>query len=206
MNGVERRELVYFVAVAEELHFARAATRLGIAQPPLSRAIKQLEMRMGVILLRRTSRSVALTPAGQVFLHEARKALDAIEAAVRRSQRAAREDPFLPVVMKPGGDGGLLPEILAEYAEDPAAIPVQVLVCGLGEQASWLRDGRAEVGFIVRPYDDLSGFDAEVLLEQRQVAVLPRGHRFAGRAAIAFDELRDELLPRWPGMDPDSAR
>ena len=85
---MERREFVYFVAVAEERHFGHAAARLGISQPPLSRAIKQLEQRMGVSLLRRTSRSVALTPAGQVLLHEARKALDAMDAAIRRSQRA----------------------------------------------------------------------------------------------------------------------
>jgi DNA-binding transcriptional LysR family regulator len=205
MDQVERREFVYFVAVAEERHFGHAAARLGIAQPPLSRAIKQLEQRMGVSLLRRTSRSVALTPAGQVLLHEARKALDAMEAAIRRSQRAAREDPFLPVVMKPGGDGGLFAEILTEYETDPAALPVEVLVCGLGEQAAWLRDGRAEVGFVHHPYDDLAGFDTEVLLKQRQVAVLPRSHRLAGRASIAFNELRNEPLPRWPGMDADSA-
>jgi DNA-binding transcriptional LysR family regulator len=204
MNQVETREFVYFVAVAEELHFGHAAARIGIAQPPLSRAIKQLEQRMGVSLLRRTSRSVALTPAGQVLLHEARKALDAMEAAIRRSQRAAREDPCLPVVMKPGGDGGLLSEILTEYETDPAAIAVEVLVCGLGEQAAWLRDGRAEVGFVQHPYDDLAGFDTEVLLKQRQVAVLPRSHPLARRAAVTFNELRDEPLPRWPGMDADS--
>lgn len=202
MNG---REFFYFVAVAEELHFGRAAVRLGIAQPPLSRAIKQLEQRMGVCLLRRTSRSASLTPAGEVLLHEARKVLDAMQAAVRRSQRAAREDPVLPVVMKPGGDGGLLAEILAMYEMDPAAIPVEVLVCGLGEQAAWLRDGRAEVGFVLHPYDDLAGFDTEVLQEQRQVVVLPRGHELAGRATITSGELRGELLPRWPGMDADAA-
>ena len=91
MNQVHGREFLYFVTVAEELHFGRAAARLGIAQPPLSRAIKQLEQRMDVRLLRRTSRSVALTPAGQVLLHEARNVLDAMQAAIRRSQRAARE-------------------------------------------------------------------------------------------------------------------
>jgi DNA-binding transcriptional LysR family regulator len=204
MDQVDSRELLYFVTVAEELHFGRAAARLGIAQPPLSRAIKQLEQRMEVCLLRRTSRSVALTPAGQVLLHEARKVLDAMQAAIRRSQRAAREDPFLPVVMKPGGDGGLLAEILAAYETDPAAIPVEVLVCGLGEQAAWLRDGRAEVGFVLHPYDDLAGFDTEVLQEQRQVVVLPRRHELAGRATVTSSELRDEPLPRWPGMDADS--
>ncbi|PZS33305.1 MAG: LysR family transcriptional regulator [Pseudonocardiales bacterium] len=201
---METRELVYFVAVAEERHFGHAAARLGISQPPLSRAIGQLERRLGVILLRRTSRSVTLTPAGEMLLHEARKALHAMDAAIRRSQRAGREDPCLPVVMKPGGDGGLLSQILTEYEADSAAIPVEVLVCGIGEQATWLRDGRADVGFVHHPHDDLAGFDTEVLLTQRQVAVLPRSHRLAGHAAVTLDDLRDEPLPRWPGMHPDS--
>ncbi len=74
MDRLETRELSYFVAVAEELHFGRAAARLGIAQPPLSRAIQQLGRRLGVVLLERDSRRVALTPAGQVLLHEGRKA------------------------------------------------------------------------------------------------------------------------------------
>ncbi len=205
MHRVEARELAYFVAVAEERHFGRAAARLGIAQPPLSRAIKQLEERMGVALLLRTSRSVALTPAGDVLLREARAALDAFDAAVRRAQRAAREEPVLPVVMKPGGDGGLLSDILAEYGTDPAAVPADVLVCRIGEQAGWLRDGRADVGFVQHPYDDLTGLDTEVLLTERQVAVLPCGHRLARRATLTLGDLRDEPLPRWPGMAPGSA-
>src|SRR5262245_2115159 len=113
---LETRELAYFLAVAEELHFGRAAGRLGIAQPPLSRAIKQLERRLGVTLLDRDSRGVALTPAGEVLAREAVTALDAVTAAARRTRRAGRADPRLAVIMKPGGDGGLLPAILREYA------------------------------------------------------------------------------------------
>ncbi|MGH3375334.1 MAG: LysR family transcriptional regulator, partial [Actinoallomurus sp.] len=95
MDPVETRELTYFVTVAEELSFTRAAERLQIAQPPLSRAIQRLERRMGVRLLERTSRSVTLTPAGEVLLREGRRALDATAAAVRRAQRAGRADACL---------------------------------------------------------------------------------------------------------------
>ena len=90
MGIVETRELRYFVTVAEELHFGRAAQRLGIAQPPLSRAISQLERRLGVVLLQRTSRAVTLTEPGLVLLQEAKAALDAVQAAELRTRRAAQ--------------------------------------------------------------------------------------------------------------------
>ena len=86
---METREVAYFTAVAEELHFGRAAERLGITQPPLSRAVARLERRMGVRLLERTSHSVALTPAGLVFLDECHRLLQALDDAVRRARQAA---------------------------------------------------------------------------------------------------------------------
>jgi DNA-binding transcriptional LysR family regulator len=201
MDVPETRELTYFVAVAEELHFGRAAQRLGMAQPPLSRAIAQLERRMGVQLLERTSRAVNLTAAGQVFLTESRKALDAVSASVRRAQRAGRTDPKLTLAMKPNGDAGLLEPILQRYRRDPDAIDIEVIVCGIGEQAPMLRDGRADVAFLIAPYDDLAGFDTEPLLTQDQVAMLPRAHRLAGRAALTLADLAGEQLPRWPDDD-----
>src|SRR5690348_3100206 len=108
MDRLETRELAYFLAVAEELHFGRAATRLGIAQPALSKAIRQLERRLGVTLFERTSRAVALTESGRVLTAEARIALDAVSAAATRAQRAGTHEPRLVLAMKPGGDAGLL--------------------------------------------------------------------------------------------------
>ena len=108
MYVVETRELAYFIAVAEERHFGRAAQRLGMAQPPLSRAIRQLEDRLGVTLLERTTRSVRLTSAGTVLLAEGRKALAAATLASEQARRAGDAGSRLRVVTKPEGDAGLL--------------------------------------------------------------------------------------------------
>src|SRR4051794_38104814 len=134
MNDLEVRQLRYFVAVAEELHFGRAADRLGMAQPPLSRAIRNLERELGVRLLERTTRQVSLTPAGEVFLRDARGALDAITAAARRARNAGQSTPGLRFALKADYDAGLLPQILARYQRDDAALPVQLLMGGRGEQ------------------------------------------------------------------------
>ena len=205
MQPPETRELAYFVAVAEERHFGRAAQRLGMAQPPLSRAIQQLERRLGVTLLERTSRGVNLTAAGAVFLAESHKALDAVAAAVRRALRAGKDGPKLLVAMKPDGDAGLLERILPLYRQDPDAVEVEVVVCGVGEQTPMLRDGRVDLAFVYPAHDDLSGFDTELLLTQDQVAVLHRGHRLAGRSALVLADLDGEPFPRWPGRDPATA-
>ncbi|GLY89836.1 LysR family transcriptional regulator [Actinoallomurus iriomotensis] len=200
---MESRELVYFVAVAQERNFSRAADRLGIAQPPLSRAIQRLERRLGVRLLERTSRQVSLTRAGEVLLNEGRKALTNLAAAERLTRRAGRE-PRLVVVTKPAGDAGLLEPILARFAAHPDTVEVEVLICGIGEQKSLLRDGTADVALLRTPQHDLSGLATEELLTERELVVLPRTHRLAGRASVRTVDLADEVFPRWSDESPGS--
>jgi DNA-binding transcriptional LysR family regulator len=195
---VETRELRYFVAVAEELHFGRAARRLGIAQPPLSRAIGGLERRLGVVLFERTSRAVTLTEAGSVLLREGRAALEAVEAAERRTRRASEGGPGLVLATKAGASSELLAKLLDAYAAEPGSVPVEVLLCGPGEQERLLRDGRADVALLHRPFDSTTGFDAEELHTEGQVVVLPAGHPMASRSSLPMTELTDLPLPRWP--------
>ncbi|GAA1300252.1 LysR family transcriptional regulator [Planotetraspora silvatica] len=198
---MESRELRYFVAVAEELHFGRAAERLGIAQPPLSRAIQQLERRLGVDLLERTSRAVTLTEAGSVLLREGRAALDAVEAADRRTRRAAKPHPGLVLVTKAGSAGELLARLLDAYAADPSAVTVDVQLCGVGEQERMLRDGRADVALLHLPFDSTLGFDTEELHTENQLAILPRGHELLSRPHVKMADVTDLPglpLPRWP--------
>ncbi len=203
--GMETRELRYFVAVAEELHFGRAAERLGIAQPPLSRAIKQLERRLGAQLLERTSRTVELTEAGKVLLREGQAALDAVDAAARRTRRAAAGEPKLVLVAKAGASGELLPKLLDAYAAEPDAVAVEVLLCGIGEQERLLRDGRADVALLHRPFDSTTGLDVEELTTEGQILVLPKNHPLQGRTDLRMADIADLPLPRWPqcGSYPD---
>ena len=208
---METRELRYFVAVAEELHFGRAAERLGIAQPPLSRAISQLERRLGVTLLDRTSRSVTLTAAGVVLLGEARAALDAVAAAERRTRRAAAAPsgrPGLVLASKAGAANELVAKLLDRYAAEPDAVPVEVLLCGPGEQERTLRDGRADVAILHLPYDDVSGLDCEELLVEDQVALLPAGHPLTTHDRLRLADVESSALPAprfpdWDGTFPD---
>ncbi|WFE31106.1 LysR family transcriptional regulator [Micromonospora sp. WMMD975] len=204
---METRELRYFVAVAEELHFGRAARRLGIAQPPLSRAIRALERRLGVRLLERDSRTVALTPAGAVLLREGHAALDAVAAADRRTRRAASVaggGPGLVLATKAGASSELLPKLLDAYAAEPDAVPVDVLLCGIGEQGRLLRDGRADVALLHLPFDSTAGLDTEELVTEQQVVILPATHPLAGRAQLRtadVEALTDLPMPRWPRSD-----
>ncbi|MCD2190302.1 LysR family transcriptional regulator [Actinomycetospora soli] len=198
---METRELRYFVAVAEERHFGRAAERLGIAQPPLSRAIQQLERRVGARLLERTSREVRLTGPGAVLLAEGRAALDAVDAAERRTRRAAGSGPDLVLVAKAGASEELLAKVLDAYAAEPGAVEVDVQLCGPGQQERLLRDGRADVALLHRPFDSTAGFDTEDLASEGQSLFLPAGHPLSTHAQLRLADVADVPLPRWPGPD-----
>jgi len=206
MDGpLETRELAQFLAVADELHFGRAAARLGIAQPALSKTVKRLERRLGVVLFERSSRAVTLAPAGQVLAQEARRALAAVEAAARRTRRADAGDPHLVLAMKPGGDAGLLPAVLAACEREPCSLPVRVVF--QTDRVGALRDGRADAALMYSPAEDLTGLDAEPLLTAPLMAVLPAAHPLAARASLRTADLRDEnVQPRQgPSTDPPAA-
>ncbi len=194
MNDLEVRQLRYFVAVAEELHFGRAAGRLGMAQPPLSRAIRDLERQLGVALLERTTRQVRLTAAGEVLLRDARTALEAVTAAARRARQAGSPSPRLRVALKADVDGGLLPQILDAYCADDAALPPELVLGGFGEQPQALRDGRADVGLLLRPFDD-RGLDSEPLLTEPLLAALAAADPLAARTRLSLADLAGRKLP-----------
>ncbi|WP_306212344.1 LysR family transcriptional regulator [Actinoplanes sp. RD1] len=190
MSDLETRQLRYFVAVAEERHFGRAAERLGMAQPPLSRAIRDLERQLGVQLLVRTTRQVALTPAGEALLTDARVALDAVSAAARRARRAGQPVPALRLALKADYDAGLLPKILDAYD----ALPVELHLGGRGEQLAALHDGRADVALLVTPFDD-RGLDTEPLVTGPRVVAVAAGSPLAAQETVRLTDLAGRRLP-----------
>jgi len=199
----ELRELRYFVAVAEELNFSRAARRLGMAQSPLSKAIAQLEARLGVTLLQRTTRRVVLTAAGETLLQQAELVSSAMTAAVARTRRAGQVLPRLTVAMKPGGDGGLLRDIIAGY-QQPDLPAVEVTVASWGGPAALVRSGAADVALLRSPFEQL-GLEVEELLAEPRVVVLSAQHRLAGRGRLRRADLAGAPLGRWPDADAATA-
>jgi DNA-binding transcriptional LysR family regulator len=205
MDHVEVRELRYFIAVAEELNFTRAAASLGMAQPPLSAAIGKLERKIGVTLLERTSRRVTLTPAGAVLLEQGRIALEGIGAAVERARREGTQAGRLTVAVKPGTGTDLLKKIMQACATDPQVPEVHVLFGHPGGPAAAVRGGAADVAILRAPFDR-RGLDTELLLVEPRVAVLAAGHRLAGRRELRRADLAGEPMPRWAGQaDPAAA-
>lgn len=206
LDDVETRELRYFVTVAEESHVGRAAERLGMAQPPLSRAIAQLERRLGADLFVRTPRGVTLTNAGETLLREGRAALAAVEAAERRTRRTAQaaDRASLVLTAKAGASSELMAKLLDAYAAEPDAVDVEVVLSPPGHQAQMLRDGRADVAILHRPFDDMSGFEVDVLTVEEQVLILPSGHPSSTTTSMTVAEatsIPDLPLPRWPRLD-----
>ena len=122
---------------------------------------------------------MTLTPAGQVLAGEARAALDAVSAATARTRRAGTRDPRVLLAVKPGGDAGLLPAILAAYEREPGVLPIEVVFGG--DRARMLREGQADAALLYSPPDDVRGLDTETLLVETPVAVLPVSHPLARR-------------------------
>jgi DNA-binding transcriptional LysR family regulator len=196
---VELRQLRYFVAVAEERHFRRAAERLHIAQPPLSQQIRRLEGELGTPLLHRTTRSVELAPTGEVLLVRAREILAAVDAATEDVLRAARgEFGRLAIGFTGSATYAMLPALAAALR---AALP-GVMLDLRGElltpaQVAGLLDGTLDLG-LLRPPVREPELSVELLRREPLVAVLPGGHRLAENAAIPLEELGGEPFVTFP--------
>ncbi len=188
------RQLRYFVAVAEDLNFTRAAERLHMAQPPLSSAIRQLEEQLGVALFERTTRQVELTAAGKLLLEKSQSLLahaEEVFSAVREVERA----PIgrLRVGVAPPARFGLAPELFAACANEAAGVMLYPREDTTGVLLRELRAGRLDLvlAFCAPPDDALQ---RERLRDERAVVHVDASHPFAQRNSIALSDLRDETL------------
>lgn len=190
---MELRHIEAFIAVSEELSFRRAAERLHIAQPPLSQQIKRLERDVGAVLLHRTTRHVALTPAGEAFLREARRAVQGVHAA----RRAARE----VVAGKAGavrfGFGGpASPEVLTlltrMFRSRHPEVRLEVVGPLFGaELVEQLNHDEIDAGLLRLPVR-VSRIAVQEIIRHTMAVALPADHPLAGRAHVGLTELRDE--------------
>jgi DNA-binding transcriptional LysR family regulator len=197
--NLELRHMRHFVAVAEELHFGRAAARLGLAQPPLSQSIQRLEASLGVTLLARTQRKVELTPAGRAFLEEARRTLAQAETAVHLARRAAVDDlTELKVTFVSAALYRLLPAALRSYRARFPAVEIRLEERATDGQLDGLRDGSVDVGFVHPPLKDAADLDVPTIYRDRLVAAIPTSSSLASKAAVALADLADEGFVLFP--------
>jgi DNA-binding transcriptional LysR family regulator len=206
---MELRHLRYFVTVAEELHFGRAALRLHLSQPPLSMQIKALESEIGTLLLERSRRKVELTPAGAVFLREARDILGRVEQATAAAQRAGRgEVGELTIGFISIADYNVLPLVLSEFRTRYPGVRLNLREATTDALLLDLAEQRIDVGFVLAPILD-DGLDTVLLLREALVAALPERHPLArGRGPLSLARLADSpfiLFPRHmaPGLYDD---
>jgi DNA-binding transcriptional LysR family regulator len=191
---MELRHLRYFIAVAEELHFRRAAERLHMSQPPLSQQIRQLEEEVGATLLLRNQRKVELTAAGSAFLVRAREILDSVEDAARQARRVQRgEVGRLAVGFVGSAMYSFVPELLRAFRDDKPDIALRLHEEGTTEQLRQLDDGRLDVGF-VRLRGARPGLAFETVLEEEVVVALPDVHPLAQRPLLRLEDLEGEPL------------
>ena len=196
---VDLRKLRYFVAVAEELHFGRAAERLHIAQPVLSRQIRALEDELRAQLFVRTKRSTELTPAGRQLLDDARPLLASADAMRRRVAQAARGPKTFTVGFMPGIT---VTQVVRAFAAAHPDVEVEVIRTTWDDQVDVLHDGRADVSIVRLPIAQ-AGLSLRPLFEEPRVAMLPSDHRLAGKPIIEITDLADEHLLQDPDAVPE---
>ncbi len=199
MNTPELRQLRHFLAVAERLHFGRAAAALHISQPPLSRSIRELERRLGATLLARTRRRVELTPEGARFLEEAKRVLAHLERAVLEvGSMAAGAGGRLRLGFVSLADYGVLPGLLKAYKAARPGVALALREMLSPDQAAALAAGELDFGLLLPP---VSGAELEHIVVQRErfLAALPSRHRLArARGRIAMRELANEAFVMAP--------
>lgn len=196
---MELRQLRYFIAVAEELHFRRAAERLHISQPPLSQQIRALEHELGFALLTRTRRRVQLTAAGEAFLRDARALLRELDGAVATARQIdAGQTGRLRISFVGSALLSIVPSTVQRFRAARPAVEIELRERSTVDQLSAVRAGVVDVGLVRPPAEDDRELRAETVLRERTVAALPAGHALASLTRVPLRRLAAELLVLFP--------
>ncbi len=183
-----------FVAVADELHFGRAAERLRMTQPPLSRQIQKLERSVGAQLLERDNRRVALTAAGNVFLVEARRLLALADAAPDLARRVSSgSSGLVRIGFTAASTYGILGRLLNQLADALPEVGLDLHEMVTREQVAALQSGEVDLG-LARPPFDTETFGNRLLHREAMLVAVPSGHRLAGRERVVADDLAHEPM------------
>jgi DNA-binding transcriptional LysR family regulator len=195
---MELRQLRYFLVVADELHFGRAAERLHITQPPLTVAIKGLERELGVRLLDRTTRRVTLTAAGEAFKDRIQAAVADLDDAVGGvADVAAGKSGKIRVGFVSSASYTTIPEAIRAFRQQRPRIELVLRPLTSGEQIEQLLDGSLDLGLIRDP-GDVPGLNLELLSTEDLVVVLPETHRLAAMQDIRPEDLEGEPMILFP--------
>lgn len=198
---VDLRQLRQFVAVAEELHFHRAAARLHMSQPPLTAAIRRLEADIGSPLILRGNRTLGLTAAGQVLLAEARTTLAQAEHALLATRDAAAGTTG---TVRLGYVGsalyGRLPEVIRTFRREHPQVRLELMEATSARQVAMLRADQLDVGVLIPPVDDAADMQWRGFDHDRLALALPKGHALAG-AAPPLQALADAPFVLWPARE-----
>lgn len=192
---VHGRDLRYFAAVADELHFTRAAERLFVSQPALSKQIRALERQLGAPLFARDRQGVALTPVGTALLPHARRVLaewDAARAAVDAAKAAQRATLVVGMSTSPGR-GGLLPAVRSRFTAAHPEAELRLRQVGWQDPTAGLADGGSDVAYVWLPLPDQHRYDVLVVAEEPRLVAFPEDHRLAADPGpVDFADLLDE--------------
>jgi DNA-binding transcriptional LysR family regulator len=194
---MELRQLRYFVAVAEERNFTRAAERLNMTQPPLSRQIQQIEDSVGLALFERGARPLKLTEAGRVFYAQAKRLLEESDELLPLTRRLAQLAERIVIGFVPSTLYGPLPDVIRAFREAAPLIQISLIEMFTIEQLSALKGGRIDVGFGRLRFDEPQ-LAREVLVEETLIAALPSGHALAENGTLTLDALANETLIIYP--------
>jgi DNA-binding transcriptional LysR family regulator len=196
---MELRQLRYFVAVAEDLHFRRAAARLHVSQPPLSQQIRQLEQEMGCQLLRRTRRRVELTPAGAAFLRDARTLLQQLDGAVATARRIeAGQTGRIRINFVGSALLSIVPGAVQRFRATRPDVEIELHERPTADQLAAVAAGDVDVGLVRPPIEQSDELRAELVMREQTVAAVPGGHSLATMRRVPLRRLAAEPLVLFP--------